>query len=81
MPILHVSNGFTRSLATPGKNSSFPKLSEKRVTRCVREEALRPHYGDTNVRVSCHAAFDAIFWIWRVECEINGKKENYWITA
>jgi hypothetical protein len=51
MPELHVSNGFKTMLPGLGKNIRFSDLSQKRVSRCVREEALRPRYGERNVRL------------------------------
>jgi hypothetical protein len=78
IPQLHVSNGFNRILFGLGKNTPFPKLSQKRVSRCVREEGLRPHYGDHNVNVTCSPEFDGKYW--REECRIYGKPENFWIS-
>jgi hypothetical protein len=77
MPEFHMANGFKKPLPSLGKNTPFSKLSEKRVSRCVREEALRPHY--KNVRnVTCIPRFDGTCW--RGECEIDGRQEKFWIS-
>ncbi len=78
MPKLHVSNGFNKLLPGLGRITPFDELSEKRVSKCVREEALRPHYGDRNVHVTCTPKYDGTCW--RGECKINGKQEAFWIS-
>jgi hypothetical protein len=78
MPQFHVSNGYSKPLPGLGKNTPFPALSQKRVSRCVREEALRPRYGEHNVRVTCLPRFDGTWW--RGDCEINGRQETFWIA-
>ena len=61
MPRLHVTNGFSTALPGLGKSTPFPDLSAKRVTRCVREESLRPKYGHHSVQVTCLAIFEGGF--------------------
>ena len=78
MPQFEVSNGFRRSLPRLGQNRPFAKLTQKRISRCVREEALRPHYGSNNVNVTCLPRFDGKYWTGK--CEINGKQETFWIS-
>jgi hypothetical protein len=75
MATLRVTNGFTKPLPGLGRNTPFSMLSQKRVSRCVREEGLRPNYGDHNVTVTCEPAFDGKCW--QGTCEINGKPERF----
>ena len=78
MALLHVTNGFNKPLPGLGRNTAFAKLSQKRVSRCVREEGLRPHYGERNVSVTCEPTLDGTCW--KGTCEINGKPENFWVS-
>jgi len=78
MPDLHLPNGLNQTLPGLGKNTPFPRLSPKRVSRCVREEGLRPHYGYHNVNVTCSPKFDGKYW--RGECNIDGQLMNFWIS-
>jgi hypothetical protein len=78
MPQLHISNGFTKPLSGLGARTQFSQLSEKRVSKSVREEVLRPRYGKSNVKVSCAPRFDGKFW--RGDCKINGRQEKFWIS-
>ena len=78
MAQLHITNGFSKPLPGLGQNTSFSKLSRKRVSRCVREEGLRPHYGTYDVSVTCEPRFDGVCW--RGECQINGKPEQFWVS-
>ena len=57
-----------------GKIKAFPQLSEKRITKAVREE-LRRKYGESRVEVSCTALFHE--GCWRGRCEIDGSKYEY----
>jgi hypothetical protein len=78
MPQFHASNGYSKPLPGLGKNKPFPDLSQKCVSRCVREEALRRRYGEHNVEVTCLPKYDGTYW--RGECEINGEPERFWIS-
>ena len=74
MPTLTVGNGFTTTIPGLGRNQNFPNLSEKRITRAVRD-ALREQYGDGRVEVSCSAAFEKGEWVGA--CEIAGQPQSY----
>ena len=74
MPILIVDNGFRHELPGLGKNTPFRELSEKRVTKAVRE-CLRRHYGQTAVEVSCEAHMSA--GAWEGQCRIDGRQYPY----
>jgi len=74
MATLSVGNGFTATLDSLGRNQNFPNLSEKRVTKAVRE-ALRGHYGDDRVAVSCDALFERGEWVGA--CEIDSAAHGY----
>ena len=74
MPILFVDNGFRHELPGLGKNTPFGELSEKRVTKAVRE-CLRRYYGHTAVEVSCDAHMSS--GAWEGQCEINGREYRY----
>jgi hypothetical protein len=78
MPQFHVSNGFSKPLPGLGTYTPFSRLSQKRVSRCVRKEALRPYYGHHNVSVTCLPRFDGTCWTG--ECTINGRPEKFWIS-
>jgi hypothetical protein len=78
MPQSHVSNGFTRPLPGLGRHTPFHRLSQRRVSKCVREEVLRPHYGHDNVHVTCEPIYDGTCW--SGSCEINGEPEHFWIS-
>jgi hypothetical protein len=74
MPTLTVTNGFTTEIPGLGRNQAFPRLSEKRVTKAVRE-ALRGKYGDHRVTVSCSAMFKKGEWVGA--CEIDSAAQAY----
>jgi len=76
MPTLTVANGFTTDLPGLGRNQTFPNLSEKRITKAVRE-ALRAMYGEHRVAVSCSAVFERAEWVGA--CEIDSTAHAYWI--
>lgn len=78
MPHLHVSNGFRKNIVGLAKHREFSTLSQKRVTKCVREE-LRAAYGLDNVHVSCSAKF--LGALWNGQCTINESKLTYVISA
>ncbi len=73
-PTLSVDNGFTASLDGLGRNQNFPNLSEKRVTKAVRE-ALRAHYGDGRIEVACDAMFERGEWVGA--CQIDSVEHAY----
>ena len=74
MTFLIVQNGYSSELASLGKIKFFSELSEKRITKAVRE-SLRLKYGYLNVEVSCSACF--VNGIWRGKCKVNGEELNY----
>lgn len=77
MPLLTINNGFTCQLPTLGRIVPFGSLSEKRITKAVRER-LRQRYGESNVEVSCTAKFDGTGW--NGACVIDGQPFRYRIT-
>jgi len=74
MPTLIVTNGFTEDLPGLGKITPFLALSEKRVTKAVRE-CLRHQYGFSAVEVSCEAHVEKNEW--QGWCHISGEKWKY----
>ena len=74
MPKLEVDNGFCKCIPSLGKVKPFPKLSQKTVTKCVRETP-RGKYGDVETRVECHAEFKG--GIWMGNCGIQGEPHIY----
>jgi hypothetical protein len=74
MPKLEVDNGFCKDIPGLGKIKPFPKLSPKRVTKCVRE-TLRGEYGDVEVLVECLAEFKVGIWVGN--CGIRGEPHIY----
>ena len=56
-PILELNNGNKVVLAGLAKNKKFRILSQKRITKCVRE-TLRVSFGNKPVKVACSAQFD-----------------------
>jgi hypothetical protein len=78
MPVLQVENGYRADIPGLGKIRVFAQLSEKRITRAVREE-LRRKYGEPKVEVSCTALFHKGHW--RGRCEIDGRRYEYRVAA
>jgi len=74
MSTLSVDNGYCTSLVGLGKIRGLDMLSQKRVTKAVREE-LRRNYGMPNVAVSCEATLASDGWLG--SCTIHGKKFEY----
>ena len=74
MAFLVVQNGFKVELLGLGKNKLISDLSEKRITKAVREK-LRNEYGLLNVIVSCEADFFDKTWHGR--CTINDVEYKY----
>ncbi|MFW6124317.1 MAG: hypothetical protein ACOC5G_03765 [Acidobacteriota bacterium] len=56
-----------------GKYTSFEDLSQKRITKAVRQN-LRKEFGNESVTVSCTASF--VNGLWRGTCIINGQEYN-----
>lgn len=77
MPTLSVTNGYTQNLPGLGVLQRFDGLSEKRITKCVRN-ALREKFGHPAVTVSCSAEFDGARWIGA--CSVDGEPFHYKIT-
>lgn len=69
MTRLKISNGLSVDLPGLGKITHFPDLSQKRITKCVRE-MLRNTYGIDKVEVSCTAYFNDS--LWKGLCKIHG---------
>jgi GTP cyclohydrolase I len=69
-----------RQLSIPGLGSHRPfrKLSQKRITKAVRE-ALRKEYGSENVEVSCSATHYQ--GIWKGTCRIGRTCYSYRLMA
>lgn len=74
MALLIVQNGFKSELSGLGKNKYISDLSEKRITKAVREK-LRLEFGFNNVRVSCGASFTN--GIWQGKCSLYDKEYRY----
>ena len=76
MPVLTVTNGHTAILYGLGTNVPLSQLSEKRITKKVREH-LRGIYGHGhgNVKVSCSASF--MNGVWHGACDVNGNGYRY----
>jgi hypothetical protein len=77
MSTLIVGNGYQTSLPGLGRNRGFQNLSQKRVSKAVREN-LRKHYGLLNVEVGCtpELASDG----WHGSCKLYEEKFHYKIT-
>jgi hypothetical protein len=78
VPVLKVQNGYSVVISGLGKIRAFSQLSEKRITKAVRE-ALRGKYGESSVEVSCTALFHG--GSWRGRCEIDGREHEYYVAA
>jgi hypothetical protein len=78
MNTLKVSNGYGVILPNLGKIRDLPSLSEKRITKAVRDE-LRKWYGPETVEVSCDATFHE--GRWRGRCKIWGERFNYTVCT
>ena len=78
MPQLSLANGYKQTLPGLGRYQAFDTLSEKRITKCVRE-ALRKRFGFSAVTVSCSAEFDGREW--RRACTSAGNPLGYRISA
>ena len=75
---LLVDNGWGCRLPGLGKIRPLLMLSEKRITKAVRQ-ALRQQFGDYDVDVSCSA--DLRGQEWRGRCEIGGISYGYRIST
>lgn len=78
MSVVFIGNGDQICLAGLGKVRAVAQLSEKRVTKAVRE-ALRTEYGQSAVKVSCTATLSA-GQNWEGGCSIHGKPYRYTIN-
>ena len=74
MPVLTVANGFSGQLPGLGKITPLGALSEKRITKAVRQ-SLRDQYGFPAVEVSCDA--DMPDGVWHGTCRIDGAHFRY----
>lgn len=74
MASLMVSNGARLAVPGLGKIRGLRDLSEKRVTKAVRNE-LRGQYGPPAAEVSCNAVPTPAGW--RGVCKINGNEFSY----
>ena len=76
---LLLANGKGYQIPVPGlgKIQVFENLSQKRVTKAVRE-ALRARYGEENVKVSCAAKF--VDGCWEGKCTVRGQDLEYQIS-
>jgi hypothetical protein len=72
-------NPVTRvTLAGLGRNKSLLSLSEKRITKAVRE-TLRRHWPNARIWVSCAASIEE--GNWRGACGIEDAEYDYWIRT
>jgi hypothetical protein len=78
MATLRISSGFVLSMPRLGRIRVFQSLSEKRITKCVRE-ALREEYGDHLDEVSCSAVFIDSYWCGT--CQIDEERFTYSIST
>jgi hypothetical protein len=74
MSTLTINNGYRASLVGLGKIRGLEKLSQKRITKAVREE-LRRNYGLSHVAVSCDATLASDGW--HGSCTIHDKDFEY----
>jgi len=70
----------TNRIEIPGlaRNKGFSELSEKRITKAVRE-SLRQKYGSDKVRVSCAAIL--VRGVWTGTCWIDGIEQPHQLHA
>jgi len=78
-PKLKVDNGHEVVLSGLAKNKKFRDLSQKRITKCVRE-TLRAFFENRMIEVSCSAQFDGIKDEWTGRCEIDATPHSYRIV-
>jgi hypothetical protein len=78
MGTLVVDSGYRTSMEGLGRNRGILRLSQKRVSKAVRE-ALRRQFGEPNISVSCTP--ELVSDGWHGECEIYKRKCRYKITA
>ena len=74
MALLIIQNILRIELPGLGKHKAISELSEKRITKAVRE-TLRTEYGLLNVIVSCEVVFFEGSWHGR--CTIHNSEFNY----
>ncbi len=75
MPVLIIRGVCRINLPTLGQVKALADLSEKRVTKAVRQ-VLRTRFGRHNVEVTCKA-IQARRSIWTGLCKINGQRYCY----
>jgi hypothetical protein len=75
MARLVVMNTLEFEIPSLGLRAALHELSQKRITKAVRE-ALRREYGLDNVEVSCTATLSQ-GRIWTGKCHINGIEYSY----
>lgn len=73
MPVLIIEEK-KLEIADLGKNKRLADLSQKRITKAVREK-LRSTYGSESVTCSCKA--DIVSGTWRGRCRINGQEHAF----
>jgi hypothetical protein len=78
MSTLIIGNGYRVPLLGLGRNQAIQNLSQKRITKAVREE-LRRHYGLSNVEVCCAAKLTSDGWCG--SCKICHEEFTYRIAA
>lgn len=78
MSTLTISNGYRVPPLGLGRNRAIQNLSQKRITKAVREE-LRRHYGLSNVEVCCAAKLTSDGW--GGSCKIYHEEFTYKIAA
>jgi hypothetical protein len=78
MNVFIVANGYRTSLPGLGRNRSIRSLSQKRITKAVREQ-LCEQYGLPNVEVSCTAKLASDGW--HGSCKIYQADFDYKIAA
>jgi len=74
MKKLIIENLYQTEITGLGKYKSFEELSQKRITKSVRQK-LRNKYGKENITVSCAASFEN--GLWKGTCIINGNEYKY----
>jgi hypothetical protein len=79
MPTLILENGRKYAIPGLGKIIPFLKLSEKRLTRAVRD-CLRETFGTQSVSVVCEATLTASAE-WAGQCKIEGHKFSYRVIS
>lgn len=74
MTRLTVTNGYQAAMPEVGKVRGLRNVSEKRVTKAVREK-LQRWYGDEAIEVACGATRSPDGW--QGHCKIHGEDFEY----